>query len=263
MSNNQFSMPDPGNELAGQCARPVARLPMREADVDQLTILAHELRNYLTPSYAHLTALYARAQRDQRAQDMRAATRGRQGLDDALTLIANLLEAARMERGVFDLTVHPLNLCQLVEQAVEKFDTEVTPIVARVPDALIVHADRERLRQVMHNLLANARAHSPRGGLVTLELTTEWRDRAAWGVLAMRNSGPTIPPPLLARLFERFSAGPNSHGLGLGLYLARGIAEAHGGTLTAYSSDELGTCFILALPLANGTEAYTEEGELI
>lgn len=180
MSNNQLSMPDPSNEIPGQFARPVARLTMRQADVDQLTVLAHELRNYLTPSYAHLTALYARAQRDQRAQDMRAATRGRQALDAALTLIANLLEAARMERGVFDLTVQPLNLCQLVEQAVETFDTEVTPIVARVPDALIVHADRERLRQVMHNLLANARTHSPRGGLVTLELTTEWRDRAAW-----------------------------------------------------------------------------------
>jgi signal transduction histidine kinase len=82
-------------------------------------------------------------------------------------------------------------------------------------------------------------------------------------VLTIRNSGPGIPAHLLARLFERFSTGPNSHGLGLGLYLARGIAEAHGGTLTAHSSDELGTCFMLALPLANGTEAYTEEGKLI
>jgi signal transduction histidine kinase len=230
---------------------------MRDTEVDQLTVLAHELRNYLTPLYAHLTALYTRAQRDQRAQDQRTATRARQALDDALRLIANLLEAARLDHGMFNLTVQPLSLCELVKQVVETFDTEVSPIVAQVPDTLVVQADRDRLRQVLHNLLANARTYSPRGGVVRLELTTELREHAGWGVLTIRNGGPSVPPHLLARLFERFSAGPNSHGLGLGLYLARGIAEAHGGTLTAYSSDEMGTCFVLALPLANPTEAQT------
>jgi signal transduction histidine kinase len=263
MSNNQVTVSHLNNEMPGQCARSTARLPGHEADVDQLTILAHELRTYLTPIYAHLTALYARAQRDDRAQDIRAVTRGRQALDDALTLLANLLDAAHMERGVFDLTVQPLNLCLLVQQAVETFDTEATRIVAHVPEALTVHADRERLRQVLHNLLANALSYAPRGASVTLEVTTECRDRTVWGVLMIRNGGPGIPPHLLAQLFERFSAGPNSHGLGLGLYLARGITEAHGGTLTAHSSDESGTCFILALPLPNGVEAYLKKGELV
>lgn len=69
-------------------------------------------------------------------------------------------------------------------------------------------------------------------------------------MLSVRDAGPGIAPNLLPTLFDRFSRGSGSAGLGLGLYLARGIAEAHGGTLTVQSRLGQGTTFYLSLPLS-------------
>jgi len=70
-------------------------------------------------------------------------------------------------------------------------------------------------------------------------------------MITVRDEGPGIAPELMPRLFERFAMGPGSEGLGL--YLARGIAEAHGGTLTVESKPGRGTAFHLSLPLGAGT----------
>ncbi len=232
-------------------SHPAPRHARHDADVDPLTILAHDLRNYLTPVSAHLATLYKRGQQEQRDPDMHAASRGRQALDYALLLIADMLDATRLEHGLFDLHLAPLDLSLLAQQTAEVFETSRSPIVLCMPETVIVPADRERLRQVLHNLFANAVAHSPCGMAVSVELCTEQRDHAKWAVLTIRNGGPAIPAHLLPHIFGRFAAGPNSQGLGLGLYLAHGIVEAHGGTLTAHSNDGAGTCFVLRLPLGN------------
>ena len=70
--------------------------------------------------------------------------------------------------------------------------------------------------------------------------------------LSVRDGGPGIPPELLPNLFTRFTADRRTKGLGLGLYLAPGIAEAHGGTLTAESAPGAGATFRLALPIQDG-----------
>lgn len=251
MSDTQSAMPKSVDERTRP--RSYQATPVRigrDVDVDPITILAHDLRNYLTPVSAHLTMLYKRAQRDQRETDMDAAARGRQALDYALHLITNLLDATRLEHGLFDLTRAPLNLSLLVRQAAEVFESSARSVVLCMPETLLVHADSERLRQVLHNLVANATTHAPRGVPVTCTMWVEQRDYDAWGVLTIRNGGAAIPAHLLSRLFQRFAAGPDSQGLGLGLYLSRGIVEAHGGTLTAHSAEGLGTCFVLMLPLA-------------
>jgi two-component system OmpR family sensor kinase len=69
---------------------------------------------------------------------------------------------------------------------------------------------------------------------------------SAW--VCVSDRGPGIPPDVLPRLFERYAAGPGSAGLGLGLYLARGIAEAHGGSLTVESRPGEGARFTVTLP---------------
>lgn len=220
-----------------------------QADVEHITILAHELRNYLTPAYSHLGMLLRRAQQEQREQDIRAAVRGRQALDHALLLISNLLEEQRAARGLFELRTQPCDLSLVVRQAADVFDTGDRPIILRTCERVILSADRERVRQVLHNLLANALRHAPGGAPITLDLHTERRGRDGWATLIVHNTGPAIPAHLLPQLFHRFAAGPESPGLGLGLYLARGIAEAHGGMLTVHSSDGRGTRFVLTLPL--------------
>lgn len=227
--------------------------PSHAPDVDYLTVLAHDLRNYLTPVHAHLERLLARAQHEQRESDLRAAARSQQALAYAFNLISSILETARLEHGLFALTLNRLRLDQMVEQAIDVFELERTLILLRTSEPITLCGDDERLRQALHNLIANAIAHSPRGLPITLDLTTTIRAGNPWAVLAIRNEGPGIPPHLLPHLFQRFTAGTDSRGLGLELYLARGIVEAHGGTLTAHSAEGAGACFTLSVPITHAS----------
>jgi len=77
------------------------------------------------------------------------------------------------------------------------------------------------------------------------------REGTECAVMTVQDAGPGIPEEMRPRLFERFVTGRGSHGLGLGLYLARQIAEAHGGTLTVESSGGSGTVIALVLPTKN------------
>lgn len=115
----------------------------------------------------------------------------------------------------------------------------------------MLQADPARLSQVVQNLVGNAIQHTPPGTSVVVKLGKEHRADGEWAVLDVHDEGPGIPGDLLPRLFTRHGAGAESAGLGLGLYLARGIAEAHGGTLTVESELGNGTTFHLALPCAS------------
>jgi two-component system OmpR family sensor kinase len=106
------------------------------------------------------------------------------------------------------------------------------------------------MRQAVENLLANAIKHSPEGAPVTVVVNTEKRDDGNWVTIAVVDRGQGISPQLMPRLFTRFAPGPNSSGLGLGLYLAQSIARAHGGTLVAESEPGKGATFCLSLPLS-------------
>ncbi len=118
----------------------------------------------------------------------------------------------------------------------------------RTPGYLVAEADANRLRQVLENLLSNALRHSPEGMPVIVEVTTQQRKDTTWAVITVQDAGPGIAPDLLPRLFTRFASEGNTKGLGLGLYLARGIAVAHGGTLTVDSTPGKGASFRLELP---------------
>ena len=100
-------------------------------------------------------------------------------------------------------------------------------------DALVVEeADPERLRQALENRVGNALIHTPPDVPVVVEVARQTCEEGERAVLHVRDEGPGIAPSLLPTLFTRFTHGGRSPGLGLGLYLVRGIAEAHGGTLT-------------------------------
>jgi signal transduction histidine kinase len=81
-----------------------------------------------------------------------------------------------------------------------------------------------------------------------MEIARQMRQERSWVLLTVADQGPGVPPHVLPKLFERFVRGPSSSGLGLGLYLARQIALAHGGTLEVESSPGKGARFVLALP---------------
>jgi signal transduction histidine kinase len=118
-------------------------------------------------------------------------------------------------------------------------------------DQLMVVADRDRLKQVLVNLVANAIQYTPAGGSVNLSLQKN-NDQA---VLVVKDTGPGIPADDLPHIFERFYRGEKSRkrsqntGFGLGLSIAYWIVQNHNGRLEAASKEGAGTTFTLSLPL--------------
>jgi signal transduction histidine kinase len=114
-----------------------------------------------------------------------------------------------------------------------------------------VPLDPGRVEQILGNLLANALRYTPDGGQISLRLETT----GSTAVLHVRDSGPGIPTEALPRLFERFYRADKSRsrqegGSGLGLPIARQLAQAHGGELAARNHPQGGAEFTLTLPLA-------------
>lgn len=166
-------------------------------------------------------------------------------------LIDDVLDAGRLDQGLLALELRPVDLAGLARETVETLRTPEADLTVRGPRELVAErADPARLQQALENLLSNALAHAPEGTPVVVELAEERRAQGPWAVHAVRDDGPGIAPEVLPTLFERFARGAGSGGLGLGLYLARGIAAAHGGTLEVESRLGAGTTFRLALPLA-------------
>jgi two-component system OmpR family sensor kinase len=120
-----------------------------------------------------------------------------------------------------------------------------------VAEPAVVLGDRVRLRQIVDNLLANARAHTPPGTPVRVSLVC----REGFAEIEVADSGPGLEEAHLAHVFERFyRADPSrtraSGGVGLGLSIVAAVAEAHGGRVSARSSPGEGATFTIALPLA-------------
>jgi signal transduction histidine kinase len=167
-------------------------------------------------------------------------------------LVGDVLDTSRIEAGTFSYRFEEVDLGRVVDEAVEaavlaQQDVAVVSAVRRGLPA--IRGDRARLRQVLGNLIENAVKYSPEGG--------EVRVSAAAGngtvQISVRDSGPGIPRDQQARIFEKFGRadveGASKPGTGLGLFIARSIAEAHGGSLEVTSGLEPGAVFILSLPV--------------
>ena len=167
-------------------------------------------------------------------------------------LIGDLRELAQVDGGGLAIQREAVDLVALAQEAVERARTLTTEHAVRfaAPELpLIVGGDRDRLGQVLDNLLGNAVKYSPDGGevLVTIEVV----EQEAY--LRVVDQGPGIPTDALPRLFERFYRGQHaaeSAGLGLGLYISRMLVEAHRGRIWAASMPGAGSTFSIALPLA-------------
>lgn len=227
----------------------------RQVVADELiTVLAHDLGNYLTPLEGWVTLVRRRANREGRERDV-------QDLGDAIltikrlhAMISDMLDVGRLDQGLFHLSRQPVDLVALAQETTGTMQSGKLNIVLRAPDELPVQADPKRIRQALENLISNALKHSPAGAPIEVTIQEEKRQdgdvERVWAVISVHDQGPGIPADLRPSLFKRFASGPNSTGLGLGLYLARSIAEAHGGTLTVDSSPGQGTTFYLALPVS-------------
>lgn len=241
-------------ELAELATRQAVEQERRAIAEDIVTVLAHDLNNLLTPLQWHLQLLARRAAKEARERDVRDTSEAIASLKRLTRLVANLLDVARLDRGLFTLAPVPLDVAQLVRETVTLMGTRGSVVQVQAPEYLDAHADPDKLRQALENLLANALKHSPPGRPITVRVTSVVHPEGDWAVIAVSDRGKGIAPEVLPRIFERYAAGSGSPGLGLGLYLARQIAEAHGGTLSVTSTPGHGARFELAFPRYVGEE---------
>jgi heavy metal sensor kinase len=170
--------------------------------------------------------------------------------DRVLTMLNTLMDISEAETGLMKLERQMFPLAKLVEEIIELFqfvaeEKQVT-VTANIPPGLQIGADRNRLRQVLVNLLDNAIKYTPRGGHVEIFAQT----RGDEVVITVKDSGAGIPAEEIPRIWERLYRGDKSRsqrGLGLGLSLVRAIVKAHGGRIELQSDVGKGSSFTVHL----------------
>lgn len=217
-----------------------------------LSIAAHELKTPLTALLGYMYVLehsLDRIETDQLVQQATATIkRQAQRLD---TLIDQLLDVSRMERGQFNIDRQPLDLTGLVTQVVERTRLTLTShtLTLTSPDAsVLVLGDDLRLEQVVQNLLNNAVKYSPAGGSVVVTLGQTGSD----AILEVTDRGIGIPTEAQPRLFDSFFRAGNAgqqHGFGIGLYVVKEIVTQHGGRIDVESAEGQGSTFRVVVPL--------------
>ena len=210
---------------------------------------SHELRTPLAAirAYAELFTRGAERRPDDLARSMAGISRESERMS---VLVEDLLLLARLDEGR-PLEREPVELERVVGEAV---DTALTVDPDRKIELDAEHAvvlgDRDRLRQIVDNLLSNVRAHTPPATPVRVSLSTE--NGAA--LIEVADSGPGMKAEEAERVFERFYRADTSRsrvsgGVGLGLSIVAAVAEAHGGTVSARSEPGNGSTFRITLPL--------------
>ncbi|MFG2963932.1 sensor histidine kinase [Streptomyces sp. NPDC048288] len=217
---------------------------------DFLADAGHELRTPLASVAGHLQ-LVRRAPRTAAPQADYALGRMESGIGRMRTLVEDLLLLARLDTGR-PLAREEVGLGPLLAEAVA--DARAAGPDHRweflMPGELVlVEGDPDRLHQVVANLLANARTHTPPGTRVTVTVRTD----AGQAVIRVADDGPGIPPDLLPRVFERFARGDASRSRatgssGLGLAIVTAVSTAHGGRAEV-TSEPGRTVFTIRLPL--------------
>lgn len=219
-----------------------------------LSLASHELRTPLTIMQGYLQLLGRRLEAkvdDERAQHY--AENVLHQVNRLDRLINDLSDVIRLRSDNYTLVRQTLALEQLVAHVVEEAQLLTSQTVAlQIHDSnLIVEGDAGRLEQVLLNLIANAIKYAPQSPQI--DVSVRRLDREV--EVTVHDAGPGIPPDALPHLFSRFyrivrGDHERASGLGLGLYIARELAYAHGGTLTAASTVGQGSTFTLRLPLS-------------
>ena len=217
-----------------------------------LALVAHELRNPLTPLGIAASMLHG--------SDAKDLTRMQQIIEKQVThmarLVSDLLDLSRSHTGKLRLHVRSVPLADAIDEAVNAsrptMDTRLQHFRLQLPSQpIVLEADPIRLVQILCNLLDNASKYTPGGGEISLTASIEEKNV----VIRIADNGIGISAEALGNVFELFAqdihaTGFNSHGLGIGLTVVKELVESHGGTVTVDSAGVgLGSEFVLSLPL--------------
>ncbi|MEU6014099.1 ATP-binding protein [Streptomyces sp. NPDC047515] len=234
-----------------------ARRRNERSHAELIATVAHELRSPLTSVKGFTATLLAKWERftdDQKRLMLETvdADAGR-----VTRLIAELLDISRIDSGRLELRRQPVDLSAAVERHVQTLTANgQTPdrfLVRTCQPLPVVWADPDKVDQVLGNLLENAVRHGE--GTVTIEVAPAPAKSDEKGTaVTVSDEGPGIPEESMGRVFTRFWRGSKRGGTGLGLYIVKGIVEAHGGTITVGRGPGGGAEFRFILPVS--TPAY-------
>ena len=223
-----------------------------------LGMVSHELRAPLTSIKGSAAAVLGAAPALPRAEMLQFFRIIDAQADHMQGLISNLLDAGRIEAGTLSVDPEPSEVAALVDRARNTFLSGGARHAVRIdlpPELPRVMADRERIVQVLNNLLSNAARHCPESAPIRVEAAREGVHVA----VSVQDQGRGVPPEMLAQLFRKHVAirdGDAEGGIGatgLGLAICKGLVEAHGGRIYAESAGiGRGARFTFTLPVAEG-----------
>jgi two-component system sensor histidine kinase KdpD len=225
--------------------------PLAEADRLRTALLcavSHDLRTPLSSAIAAITSLRSHdIVFDDHDRDELLATAD-ESLDGLARLVENLLDMSRLQAGALGMSPQPVSVADAVAITVNALGPAGRPIAIHIPDELAeVHVDPGLLDRVMANVLSNALRHSPpdKPPIITAS------EHAGYVEIRFIDNGPGIPPADRERIFlpfQRLGDRDNDTGVGLGLALSRGLAEAMGGSLNPDTTPGGGLTMTLRLP---------------
>ena len=221
---------------------------------DLLAIVSHDLRNPLGVVLAS-TALLLKSnlpldKQERARRQVEAIQRAGNRMN---RLIRDLLDFASIQAGRLSVSKHPQDVAAMVDEVLEVTEPLATAkshrLVADVAPELAIRCDHDRVIQLFSNLVGNAVKFTPDGGTITVRAIRD--DRADNGIVrfSVTDTGPGISADELPHVFDRYYQAQrrNRDGIGLGLSIARGIVEAHGGRIWAESEEGKGSTFSFTL----------------
>ncbi|MEU9796875.1 ATP-binding protein [Streptomyces sparsogenes] len=239
-----------------------ARRRTERSHAELIATVAHELRSPLTSVKGFTATLLAKWERFTDDQKRLMLETVDADANRVTRLIAELLDISRIDSGRLEVRRQPVDIAAAVRRHVQALtaaghSSERFLIKVREPLPGL-WADPDKIDQVLGNLLENAVRHGE--GTVTIEVAPEQARPAAEGpavertAVTVSDEGPGIPEESMSRVFTRFWRGSKRGGTGLGLYIVKGIVEAHGGAITVGRARGGGAEFRFTLPV--GTPAY-------
>jgi two-component system, OmpR family, sensor histidine kinase VicK len=242
------------NELNVKLRAVNEELRMRnKIQAEFINVAAHELR---TPTqsiigYCEMLAMFPESSKDYLERLARNA-------DRLYTLISDLLDSTRLEIGILKLTKSDFNLTDIIREVVNDIkrksynstknnvEVKIKPNIKSIfpPEPITVHGDKERIAQVLINLLDNA-VKFTNSGIITVSVELDVNNLVR---VSIKDSGIGIAPEIQSKLFEKFTT-MSDKGIGLGLFISKNIIGAHGGSISGKNNEHArGATFSFTLP---------------
>lgn len=233
---------------------------LNEKKSDFIAKISHELRTPMTAIHGAMDYISARigsvADHGKNTGDLKEFLEViRQNAVRITSMVSDTLDLERIESGMFDLQVSEADIVAIIKEVIISFQSlaaerNISFQIAG-PRTMPVHADEDRIRQVLINLFSNAIHFSPDNGKITCDIKNDGETVT----VVIRDEGPGIPVELRKKIFDKFYTVGKRKGTGLGLAICKGIIEAHRGEIGVMNDVANGSALYFRLPADGGPEA--------